>query len=44
MISYGKQNIDQEDIKAVCKVLENDLLTCGPKLTVPCIVGQNLFL
>ncbi len=30
MISYGKQNIDQKDIKAVTKVLRSPWLTQGP--------------
>lgn len=30
---YGRQWIDEEDIRAVCKVLEGDFITCGP--TVP---------
>lgn len=29
-ISYGKQSIDEEDIKAVVKVLQSDFLTTGP--------------
>ena len=31
-IPYGKQNIDQEDIDAVVKVLTADFLTQGPKI------------
>ena len=30
MIPYGKQNINQEDIAAVLKVMESDYLTQGP--------------
>ena len=30
MISYGKQTIDSDDIKAVVDALENDLITQGP--------------
>ena len=30
MISYGRQNIDKEDIKSVVKVLKSDFLTQGP--------------
>ena len=33
MIPYGKQNIDQEDIDAVVKVLKADFLTQGPKVS-----------
>ena len=29
MINYGKQNIDQSDIKAVIKVLKGNLITQG---------------
>lgn len=32
-INYGKQYIDEEDIKAVEKVLKSDFLTCGPEIT-----------
>jgi UDP-4-amino-4,6-dideoxy-N-acetyl-beta-L-altrosamine transaminase len=32
IIPYGKQNITQEDIKAVVKVLKSDYLTQGPKI------------
>ena len=32
MISYGKQNISQEDIESVVKVLNSDFLTQGPKV------------
>lgn len=32
-ISYGKQNIDSEDIKAVVEVLKSDYLTQGPKIS-----------
>ena len=32
MISYGKQNISQEDIESVVKVLNSDFLTEGPKV------------
>ena len=31
-LSYGHQYIDQNDIKAVIKVLKTDWLTCGPKV------------
>lgn len=30
MIPYGRQNIDDDDIKAVCNVLRSDLITTGP--------------
>ena len=30
MIPYGKQNIDESDIKAVVDVLNSDFLTQGP--------------
>ena len=30
MIPYGRQNINQEDIAAVLKVMESDYLTQGP--------------
>jgi len=32
MIPYGKQNISEEDIEAVVKVLRSDFLTQGPIL------------
>ena len=32
MIPYGKQNIDEEDIRAVEEVLRSDWLTTGPKV------------
>jgi len=32
MIGYGKQYIDEDDIKAVEEVLRSDYLTCGPKV------------
>ncbi|MEF3254641.1 MAG: UDP-4-amino-4,6-dideoxy-N-acetyl-beta-L-altrosamine transaminase [Deferribacterales bacterium] len=32
MIPYGKQYIDQEDIKAVIEVLSSDFITTGPKI------------
>lgn len=32
-ISYGRQWIDEEDIRAVVEVLKSDFLTCGPKVT-----------
>jgi len=31
-IYYGRQCIDEEDIKAVADVLRGDLITCGPKV------------
>lgn len=31
-ISYGRQSIDEADIKAVTEVLQSDFLTCGPKI------------
>ncbi|MGB4373184.1 MAG: DegT/DnrJ/EryC1/StrS family aminotransferase, partial [Halanaerobiales bacterium] len=31
-IPYGKQWIDDEDIKAVVEVLKSDYLTTGPKI------------
>lgn len=33
MIPYGKQSIDDEDIKAVMEVLTSDWLTTGPKVS-----------
>ena len=32
MIPYGRQSIDEEDIKAVTDVLRSDWLTTGPKV------------
>ncbi len=32
VIPYGKQTIDEDDIKAVVEVLESDWLTTGPKI------------
>ena len=32
MINYGKQFIDQSDIKAVIKVLKSSYLTQGPEI------------
>jgi len=32
-IGYGRQYIDDTDIKAVVDVLKSDFLTCGPKIT-----------
>ncbi|MCX6762611.1 MAG: UDP-4-amino-4,6-dideoxy-N-acetyl-beta-L-altrosamine transaminase [Candidatus Moranbacteria bacterium] len=32
MIPYGRQTIDEEDIKAVVETLESDFLTTGPKI------------
>lgn len=32
-IYYGRQWIEEEDIKAVVEVLRSDLITCGPKVT-----------
>ena len=32
MISYGRQHIDNNDIKAVVKVLKNNLITQGPSV------------
>ncbi len=34
MISYGKQDINQQDIDAVIEVLQSDFLTQGPKVPV----------
>lgn len=31
-IYYGRQYIDEEDVKAVSEVLTSDLITCGPKV------------
>jgi len=31
-IPYGRQTIDEDDIKAVCEVLRSDYLTTGPKI------------
>ncbi|MCL5966104.1 MAG: UDP-4-amino-4,6-dideoxy-N-acetyl-beta-L-altrosamine transaminase [Deltaproteobacteria bacterium] len=33
MIPYGRQSIDEEDIRAVLEVLRSDWLTTGPKVT-----------
>ena len=33
MIPYGRQSIDEEDIKAVAEVLRSDWLTTGPKVS-----------
>lgn len=33
MIRYGKQSINEDDIRAVESVLRSDYLTCGPKVT-----------
>ena len=33
MINYGKQFIDQSDIKAIIKVLKSSFLTQGPEIT-----------
>ncbi len=32
-LSYGRQDIDDQDIQAVTEVLKNDYLTCGPRTT-----------
>ena len=32
MISYGRQSINQNDVKSVIKVLKSDFLTQGPVL------------
>ena len=32
MIPYGRQSIDEEDIRAVVEVLRSDWLTTGPKV------------
>lgn len=32
-ISYGRQWIDEDDVKAVAEVLKSDYLTCGPKVS-----------
>ncbi len=31
-IYYGRQWIDEDDVKAVCDVLRSDFITCGPKV------------
>jgi len=31
-LSYGHQNVDKEDLAAVCEALGSDFLTCGPKV------------
>lgn len=31
-IYYGRQNIDEADIQAVCEVLRSPFITCGPKV------------
>lgn len=28
--TYGRQSIDEEDIRSICEVLQSDFLTCGP--------------
>ena len=33
MINYGRQLIENDDIKAVIKTLKNDFLTQGPKIS-----------
>ena len=30
-IFYGRQWIDEEDVKAVSEILTSDFITCGPK-------------
>lgn len=32
-IYYGRQWIDEEDIKAVAETLRSSFITCGPKVT-----------
>lgn len=32
-IYYGRQWIDEEDVREVCEVLTGDFITCGPKVT-----------
>ena len=32
MLPYGRQTIREDDIAAVCEVLQSDFLTCGPKV------------
>lgn len=32
-LSYGRQDIDDQDIQAVTEVLKSDYLTCGPRTT-----------
>ena len=32
MIPYGKQSIDDDDVRAVVEVLRSDWLTTGPKV------------
>lgn len=32
-LSYGRQYIDEEDIRAVTETLQSDYLTCGPRIT-----------
>jgi len=46
MISYGKQNIDNRDIKGVIKVLKSEYLTQGPivKIFEKKIAKKSLFL
>ena len=39
MINYGKHDIQQDDIDAVCDVLKSDFLTQGP--SVPKFVKTN---
>ena len=31
-IPYGRQWVDEDDIRAVCEVLRSDYLTTGPKI------------
>lgn len=40
-ISYGRQWIDEEDIRAVDEVLRSDFLTCGPKVgELECVLTE----
>jgi len=32
LLPYGRQNVSEEDIQAVCEVLQSDWLTTGPKV------------
>src|SRR4030065_2600544 len=32
MISYSRQSINDDDVRAICEVLKDDFLTTGPKI------------
>ena len=41
-IPYGKQNITEEDIRAVSLALQDDYLTQGPKKLLPITSVANM--